>query len=69
MEKPVTQIPEVAELEAQAKRVGVDFRAALGRAKVAQTTIWRWSAGRTDPDTKTLRRIKSAISELQAEAT
>lgn len=68
MEKPSIQAPEVAELEVRAAQAGVDFRAALGRAKVAQSTVWRWSAGKTDPDTKTLRRIKTAIAELQAEA-
>lgn len=68
MEKPAIQAPEVIELEVQAERAGVDFKAALGRARVAQSTVWRWGAGKTDPDTKTLRRIKSAIAELQAEA-
>lgn len=68
MEKPPIQAPEVLELEERAAQAGVDFKAALDRARVAQSTVWRWSAGKTDPDTKTLRRIKTAIAELQAQA-
>lgn len=68
MERTPAQAPEVVELEERAAQAGVDFKAALDRARVAQSTVWRWGAGKTDPDTKTLRRIKSAIAELQAEA-
>ena len=68
MEKPTIHAPEVVELEQQAADAGVDFKTALTRARVAQSTVWRWAAGKTDPDTKTLRRIKSAIAELRSEA-
>lgn len=68
MEQIDVRPPEVIELEALAIDAGVEFPLALARAKVAPSTFWRWRAGVTDPHTKTLRRIKSAIVELQAEA-
>lgn len=60
----MTKAPEVTEIESLASTRGVEMGAALAKAGVATSTYWRWREGRTDPQSKTLRRIKAAISDL-----
>jgi predicted transcriptional regulator len=62
----MTKAPEVTEIESLANAKGVEMGTALARAGVATSTYWRWKEGRTDPQSKTLRRIKAAISDLSA---
>lgn len=60
--------PEVSELESLAKDAAVDLTAALKRAKIADTTYWRWKYEGREPLAKTVRKVRAAITELAAEA-
>lgn len=59
--------PEVIELEQLAQRVAVPMSSALKLAGVASTTYWRWRHDGKEPLTKTVRKIRAAITELAAE--
>lgn len=59
--------PEVIELELLADRVAVPMTKALRRAGVAHTTYWRWKNDGKEPLAATLRKVRSAITELAEE--
>ncbi len=60
--------PEVREVEDLARIAKVPLSKALRRAGVASTTYWRWVNAGSEPSTKTIRKIKTAIHELGVEA-
>jgi hypothetical protein len=60
--------PEVVELELLAERGGVPMSRALKKAGVAHTTYLRWKRDGQDPRSGTLRKVRTAISELAANA-
>lgn len=59
--------PEVTELEQLAKLANIPITRALKRAGVASTTYWRWVHEGKEPLTGTIRKVRSAITELAEE--
>lgn len=59
---------EVAKLADRAFRARVSLSKVCKRAGVAPSTISRWRAGDCEPEDETLKRLNSALDELEAEA-
>lgn len=56
--------PEIVALELRAEQAGVQISRALAVARVAPSTYYRWREGITDPQTRTLRRVRTAIDAI-----
>ena len=53
----------VARLEARARAVNLSMAAVCSRAKVAQSTITRWKAGKFEPRLRVLAKLDRVLSD------
>lgn len=60
--------PEFLSIVERAKAADVPIRDLLYETKIAQTTWWRWSEGRTEPRLKTLRALDAALAKRERAA-
>lgn len=58
---------ELAEIEVQVKGRGLTIGQFCKRAEIARSTWDRWKRGETEPNTKTLRTVKSTLAALSGE--
>lgn len=56
--------PEVREIEQLAEGAKLPMSRVLAQAGVASSSYWRWRYAGIEPHTRTVRKLKAAISEL-----
>jgi hypothetical protein len=60
--------PEVQEIEALAAQADIPMSRVLTKAGVALTTYWRWRHAGSEPNTGTIRKLKTALADLRQDA-
>ena len=53
-------------IERQAAEAGLTLKELCARARIAQSTFYRWRSGDTEPQVRIYRRIKEVLREARA---
>lgn len=53
----------VAELDEKREKLGLSRAKWLGKAKISESTYYRWIAGETQPNTATVIRLEKALAK------